>query len=87
MMIRCPFCKELHDLGFEEKTLTEKYDGETFDFIETTIKCKKLDLKKTERKLKDPARKERLLYVGTKAAYNELPDGLKEKFKKEVLGR
>ena len=86
MKLCCPFCKETHELGYEEKTLTESYEGETFEFIETTLSCQKLDLKRTQRKLKDPGRQERLLYVGVKAAYKELPDGLKERFRKEVLG-
>ena len=85
MKLCCPFCKEIHELEYEEKTVTETYEGESFDFVETTLGCTKLKLKRTQRKLKDPGRQERLLYVGAKAAYKELPDGLKEKFKKEVL--
>lgn len=87
MKMCCPFCKEIHEIGYEEVEKTEKVGNEEFAFIETTISCSKLDIKKTQRKLKDPGRQERLLFEGVKIAYNELPDGLKEKFIKEVVGR
>ena len=84
MKLCCPFCKEIHDLEYEEKTITEVVEGEKFEFVETNLRCNKLDLKKTDHKLKDPGRRERLMYVTLKAAYKNLPDGLKEKFKKEI---